>query len=413
VVYTGNNNDSAKLKKFHLDEKKERGIRKSFIRFGEYPKILIVTEKLLTGFDAPILYAMYLDKPMRDHTLLQAIARVNRPYENEQQELLKPHGFVIDFVGIFDKLEKALAFDSDEVNAIVKNLDLLKQLFQTKIEGKGREYVKLIEQNFNDKDVDKLIDHFRDKGLRKELFKEYKELEMLYEIISPDAFLRPYMEDYATLSGIYDVVRAAYATTVYVDRAFQRKTNSLVQEHVGTSGVEKVHDLFEINKDTIELIKKKEGGTTTKVINLIKSIQKAAEAESDDPFLIAMAERAKAVQAKFEDRQAATAEVLEELFKLVENNERRKKEQAEKGFDGLTYFVYRTMLDAGLSNPEEVSKKIKNAFVEHAGWKQSEKELRELRKKVTFAICAQEGDLNKVTAMVDELFTLLGKADRV
>jgi len=103
VVYTGNNNDSPKLKKFHLDEKKERGIRKAFTRFGEHPKILIVTEKLLTGFDAPILYAMYLDKPMRDHTLLQAIARVNRPYESEKQELVKPHGFVIDIVGIFDK----------------------------------------------------------------------------------------------------------------------------------------------------------------------------------------------------------------------------------------------------------------------------------------------------------------------
>jgi len=65
---------------------------------GEWPKILIVTEKLLTGFDAPILYAMYLDKPMRDHTLLQAIARVNRPYENEAAEMVKPHGFVLDFV---------------------------------------------------------------------------------------------------------------------------------------------------------------------------------------------------------------------------------------------------------------------------------------------------------------------------
>jgi type I restriction enzyme R subunit len=174
-----------------------------------------------------------------------------------------------------------------------------------------------------------------------------------------------------------------------------------------------VQDLFEINKDTIELIKNKEGGTTTKVINLIKSIQKAAEKESDDPFLIAMAERAKAVQEGFEDRQAATAEVLEELFKLVENNEQRKKEQAEKGFDGLTYFVYRTILDAGVSNAEEVSKKIKGAFIEHFGWKQSDKELRELRKKVTFAIFAQEDDLDKVTRIVDNLFTLLAKADRI
>ncbi|GAH34763.1 unnamed protein product, partial [marine sediment metagenome] len=111
VVYTGDYNDSPLLKQFHIEEKKEKQIRKNFTRFGQFPKILIVTQKLLTGFDAPILYAMYLDKPMRDHTLLQAIARVNRPYENEAEEMVKPHGFVLDFVGIFDKLEKALAFD--------------------------------------------------------------------------------------------------------------------------------------------------------------------------------------------------------------------------------------------------------------------------------------------------------------
>ena len=70
VVYTGSNNDTADLKEFHLDEKDEKQIRKQFAKFGTLPKILIVTEKLLTGYDAPILYAMYLDKPMRDHTLL-------------------------------------------------------------------------------------------------------------------------------------------------------------------------------------------------------------------------------------------------------------------------------------------------------------------------------------------------------
>ena len=234
VVYTGSNNDSKLLKEFHLDPKRERQIRKSFGKLDQQPKILIVTEKLLTGFDAPVLYAMYLDKPMRDHTLLQAIARVNRPYENEAQEMVKPHGFVLDFVGIFDKLEQALAFDSDEINAIVKDLKLLKVLFKNKMESKAPAYLGLIERNFNDKDVDTLIEHFRDPERRKAFFKEYKEIEMLYEIISPDAFLRPFMDDYGTLSAIYAVVRKAYSKRVQVDREFQRKTNLLVQEQVGT-----------------------------------------------------------------------------------------------------------------------------------------------------------------------------------
>ena len=413
VVYTGNNNDSKLLKEFHLDPKRERQIRKSYGKLDQQPKILIVTEKLLTGFDAPVLYAMYLDKPMRDHTLLQAIARVNRPYENETQEMVKPHGFVLDFVGIFDKLEKALAFDSDEINAIVKDLKLLKVLFKNKMESRAPDYLGLIERNFNDKDVDTLIEHFRDPARRKEFFKEYKEIEMLYEIISPDAFLRPFIADYGTLSAIYQVVRKAYTRTVMVDREFQAKTNHLVQQQVGSYGVGGLGEIVAIDGNTIELIKNKSGGDGTKVINLIKSIEKLAQENSDDPYLIAMAERARAVQESFEDRQISTAEALAELLREVEGNETRKKEQAEKSFDGLTYFVYRSLLDAKIQNAEAVSRKIRHAFTEFPNWKRSENAIRELRKKVTFAIFAETDDLDRVTGMVDELFTLLEKADRI
>lgn len=413
VVYTGSNNDSKLLKEFHLDPKRERQIRKSFGRLDQMPKILIVTEKLLTGFDAPVLYAMYLDKPMRDHTLLQAIARVNRPFENEAQEMVKPHGFVLDFVGIFDKLEKALAFDSDEINAIVKDLKLLKVLFKNKMEAEAPKYLGLIEHNFNDKDVDTLIEHFRDPERRKAFFKEYKEIEMLYEIISPDAFLRPFIADYGTLSAIYQVVRKAYTRTVMVDREFQAKTSHLVQEQVGSYGVGGLGEIVAIDGSTIELIKNKQGGDGTKVINLIKSIEKLAEENSDDPYLIAMAERARVVQESFEARQTSTAEALAELLREVEDNEARKKEQAEKSFDGLTYFVYRSLLDAKVENAEIVSRKIRNAFTDFPNWKRSENALRELRKKVTFALFAEMDDLDQVTALVEELFTLLEKADRI
>ena len=410
VVYSADNNDKPELKAHHIDHKTEKQIRKNFARFGKLPKILIVTEKLLTGYDAPILYAMYLDKPMRDHTLLQAIARVNRPYENEAEEMVKPHGFVLDFVGIFDKLEKALAFDSDEVNAIVKDLRLLKNLFKNRMEQKAPAYLRLIERNFDDKDVDDLIEHFRDKERRKEFFKDYKEIEMLYEIISPDAFLRPFIDDYATLSAVYDVVRRAYAKRVYVDRAFQKKTNELVQQHIGTGAIGAVTDFVEINAETISVVREKASGYGSKIINLIKSIEKTAEENADDPFLIELAERARVVQESYENRQTETQEALDQLFSEIEKNEQRKKEQAEKGFDGLTFFVYRTLLDAGVPDAEAVSGKIKAAFVEHPNWRSSEAALRELRKEVTFAVYAEEDDLDRVTQIVDDLFSLLERA---
>ncbi|MCE5309740.1 MAG: HsdR family type I site-specific deoxyribonuclease [Acidobacteriales bacterium] len=410
VVYTGNNNDTADLKAHHIDEKTEKQIRKDFAKPGKRPKILIVTEKLLTGYDAPVLYAMYLDKPMRDHTLLQAIARVNRPFEVDQgegAEKRKPHGFVLDFVGIFDKLEKALAFDSDEVNAIVKDLRLLKVLFKNKMEEKAPQYLKLVTQGFNDKDVDGLIEHFRGKERRKEFFKEYKELEMLFEIISPDAFLRPFMDDYASLSAIYAVVAKAYTKTVYVDKAFQRKTNELVQKHVTSSPIAAVNDFVTINEETIDLIKQKHGGDGTKVINLVKSIQKTAEEESGDPFLIAMADRARAIQESYEDRQTSTQETLAELFAEIQRNEQRKRQQAKKGYDSLRYFVFTTIQEAGVGDPEGVSAKIAKAFVEYPNWRQSEAALREVRKAVTFAVYAGKDDLDEVAAIVEKLLDKL------
>lgn len=412
VVYTGNNNDTPLLKTFHLDKKKEKQIRKNFTRYDELPKVLIVTEKLLTGFDAPILYAMYLDKPMRDHTLLQAIARVNRPYENEAQEMIKPHGFVLDFVGIFDKLEKALSFDSEEVNAVIKDMALLKTVFKNKMEQKATAYLALIKRGFDDKDVDGLIEYFRDKARRKEFFKEYKEIEMLYEIISPDAFLRPYLDKYATLSGIYAVVRKAYTRMVYIDRDFQKKTNELVQEHIDTTQIQAVTQFVEINAETLKLIKEKRGGYNTKVVNLVKSIEKAAEDASDDPYLVGMAERAKAVQDSYEDRQISTADAIDALLKEIEANERRKKEQAEKGFDGLTYFVYAVLLEVDIPNAEAVSHKIKEAFVAFPNWAASDGALREVRQQMTFAVFAEEDDFDKVTATVDRLLTLLMKAQK-
>ena len=413
VVFTDNNNDKELLKQYHLNAKQERQIRKSFCKLDQQPKILIVTEKLLTGFDAPVLYAMYLDKPLRDHTLLQAIARVNRPYENEALAMVKPHGFVLDFVGIFDKLEKALSFDSDEVNAIVKDIKLLKLLFQNKTQDISPDYLGLIEHQFNDKDVDGLVEHFRDPERRKKFFKEYKEIEMLYEIISPDAFLRPFIDDYTTLSAIYIVVRKAYSISITADREFQRKTNALVQDHISTLGVERALNPVTINGNTIELIKMRKKRKRTTVINLVKSIEKIAEENSEDPFLITMANRALIVREKFEQRQTSTKKALDKLLAEVKKNEARKKEQAEKGFDSLTFFVYQILLDAKIGNPELISNNIKAAFIEFPNWRKSEGALRELRNRVTFAIFAECDELNQVTPLVDELFTLLDKVDRI
>ena len=143
VISQAGKKDREILKKHYLSEDEEKKVRKAFRDPDKLPKILIVTEKLLTGFDAPILYCMYLDKPMRDHVLLQAIARVNRPYEDAEGRR-KPSGFVLDFVGIFDNLEKALAFDSKDVAGVIEGLDVLRQRFAELMGTARADYLPII-----------------------------------------------------------------------------------------------------------------------------------------------------------------------------------------------------------------------------------------------------------------------------
>ncbi len=249
VVYSPAHNDTANLARYHLSDEKERAVRKAFRKPNELPKILIVTEKLLTGFDAPILYCMYLDKPMRDHVLLQAIARVNRPYEDAYGRT-KPAGFVLDYVGIFENLEKALAFDSEDVEdvqRVVTDLDLLKLRFKELMDQARQLYLPITEGFAGDKATEKVLSHFRDEDLRQEFYKFFRELADLYEILSPDAFLRPFIDDYDQLSRMYKVLRAAY-DSVFVDKELTRKTAKLVQEHTHSGAIQDSLQTYEINE---------------------------------------------------------------------------------------------------------------------------------------------------------------------
>jgi type I restriction enzyme R subunit len=172
-------------------------------------------------------------------------------------------------------------------------------------------------------------------------------------------------------------------------------------------------EAFEVNEQTLKYIKSKDENDNTKIINLVKTIEKTAEEKSDDPYLIMLAERAKAVQEKYEDRQSSTQATLDDLLKLMEENEKRKQEQIKKGFDGLTFFIYRTLMDAKVPEAAEVSRKIKQVFVDFPNWRESEKELREIRSKVTFAVYAVTDDTDKVAGLVEELFALLEKAYKI
>lgn len=379
VVYTSAHNDPPLLKQYHLRKDEEKRLRKTFVKKETKPKILIVTDKLLTGFDAPLLYVMYLDKPMRDHALLQAIARVNRPYEDDEG-LKKKCGLVVDFVGIFDKLEKALAFDSEEVASVIQDIDLLKQAFANVIQDKAAEYLLLISGQVNDKTIEAAIEHFADKDERTEFFSVFKELEALYEIISPDKFLRDYIGDYRLLGELYRIVKNAFSTEPMVDKDLLRKTAALVKEHVIAGDIEDTLPVCEIDEKTIEKVKTKYISDTVKVINLVKSISVyIRENRGIEPYLISIAEKAEQIRQEFENRQKSTEEALAALERLINEINEARKVRTEKDFDVNTFTIYWVLKEQGVSDHDELSVALKSVFDAHPNWFDNAEQLRALK----------------------------------
>ena len=339
VVYSPYNQDPEAMKvHWHTDDE-EKEIRKKFSDKNEQPKILIVTQKLLTGFDAPILYCIYLDKPMRDHVLLQAIARVNRPYE-DNDGLIKPYGFVLDFVGIFGDLEKALAFDSKMMGNVIENLDVLKNLFAQLMQEDAAQYLPLA-RGWDDKAKEDAIEYFEDKEIRETFFKFFKQLQDIYTILSPDAFLQPFIGDYQALVSLYGLIRNAYTDHIYVDKELTAKTKELLQQHTGSDQFALPDAIQELNANTLREIKQSYISTKVKVLNLRKILHKTVTEESrSKPFLISIGERAEVLTERYENGQLATQEALAAFEKLAEEYTQASRERAQMDLDENAFAVY-------------------------------------------------------------------------
>lgn len=380
VISTMGKRDPEHLQKYRLTDDQEKDIRKRFRKPDETPKILIVTEKLLTGFDAPILYCMYLDKPMRDHVLLQAIARVNRPYEDEAGRR-KPCGFVLDFVGIFEHLKKALKFDDQDVDGVIEGLEVLKERFEQLMEKGREEYLPIPQGLKGDKALEAILEHFRDQERRDEFYQYFLELEELYEIISPDPFIRPFMEDFRELASICECLRAAYDRGVILDKSFLRKTEQLVREHTTTTEIKSPSQLQKLDSDTLAALLSEDQPDTVKVFNLLMAIDNLVTAEAlKEPYLINIGDKAQQIAREFEERQKTTKETLEALRRLIQEIIEARKERDATELTPESFAVYYLLKKEGIAQADKIAKAAEEAFKKYPHWQTSSRQEQEVRK---------------------------------
>ncbi len=377
--------DRPLVAQLQLSDEREQDVRLLFKKPGNDPKILIVTDKLLTGYDAPVLYCMYLDKPMRDHVLLQAIARVNRPFV-DAAGVQKKIGLVVDFVGVLRELKKALHFDSADVSGVIEDLDeLLKDLLR-KLGAARREYLQVDATDAPDEQLERMVfGRFLDPESRKVFFDAYKEVESLWEIVSPSPELRDHIRTFDRLAQLYAAVRNAYAKRGTYVADLANKTRRLVQENATQHGLGDFTKSVTFDVNALESLRRDSGSDEGKVYNLVRGLTKEIDGNADAAALLQSIKiRADRILEDMENRTVTGLVAMDLLAALVAEKESILRAAKQSGLSALAFAVFstfradRAFVAAGAS-PTEFAREVETQLLRFANARVNPDERRKLR----------------------------------
>lgn len=231
VIFSGSNNDEPYLREHHTSKEEQKTILTNFKKKTSESKLcfIIVKDMLLTGFDAPIEQVMYLDRPLKEHTLLQAIARVNRTSGDT-----KKCGYVVDYYGVLDFLEEALAiFDREELGSPMESMDgLYNEMLSY------RENVMRMFTGINKDSIDDLVKVLEPEDKRAEFEVAYKKFLGAVESLMPGHVGTDILNDVKWLSYIRAAAKMRFNPEQKLDiRDCGEKVKQIISEHLSSSGV--------------------------------------------------------------------------------------------------------------------------------------------------------------------------------
>ena len=349
-------------------------------------KLIIVTAKLLTGFDAPILQAMYLDKPLRDHTLLQAICRVNRTYSEQ-----KTHGLIVDYLGIFDDVAAALEFDDQSVKQVVSNIQELKDKLPEAMQKclaffagcdrsvQGYEGLIAAQQCLPNNEV------------RDNFAAEYSVLNKIWEALSPDTVLGPFEKDYKWLSQVYQSVQPSSGHGKLIWHSLGAKTIELIHQNVHVDAVRDDLDTLVLDADLLEAVLSNPDPKKAKEIEI--KLKRRLRGHGGNPKFKKLSERLDALKDRFESGQINSVEFLKQLLEIAKETLQAEKdvppeEDEDRGKAALTELFNEVktaetpiMVERVVADIDEIVR-----LVRFPGWQGTQAGEREVKKALRKAL---------------------------
>lgn len=347
IIFSGSNDDTAELARHHKSVDERKDIIARFCKFRDPLSILVVCDMLLTGFDAPVEQVMYLDASLREHSLLQAIARVNRTADK------KTYGLVVDYWGVSESLQEALAIfaPSDIKGALNPSTDELPRL-QARHAAVLRFFLRVKDKN----DLSLCVAALADEDVRADFDAGFRRFSESMDMVLPEAASTPYIGDLRWLGKI----RAAAGATYRDDRLdisdCGAKVRELIQESIVAEGIQilvKQVSLFTPEFDEkLKSLKSSEARASEMEHAIRKEIH--IKLEEDPVFYASLRQRLEEIMADYKAKRIDAAQQLK-LFEVMTKDLRGRAEAAQQlGLSETGLALYGLLADGGTSRTAEL-----------------------------------------------------------
>lgn len=286
-------------------------------------KFVIVTSKLLTGFDAPILQCMYLDKPMKNHTLLQAICRTNRTYDQN-----KKCGLIVDYVGVFDNVAKSLAFDEESVKTVIKNLEeikaLIPQFMQTCLD-----FFPGVDRTVGGwEGLSAAQQCLKDEGVRTNFARHFARLAKAWETVSPDNALDAFKQDYTWMAQVYQSIRPVSSGSL-IWKLLGAKTIEIIHQSIDSIDIGNTLEALVVDADVIDAVLDDVKKREKKIVEVEKMLRLRLGKHKGEPAFKKFAEKLDELRQRMEENLITSIDFLKELLEMAKEVLEKEQETVE------------------------------------------------------------------------------------
>jgi len=423
VIISGTNKDDERLVKHHTSEEERKALIARFLKKDDPLSILIVCDMLLTGFDAPIEQCMYLDSPLREHTLLQAIARVNRTDD------LKTYGLIVDYWGVSEALQEALAIfaPSDITGAMTPKGDELPRLL-TRHAAAMRTFVGVK----NKDDLNACVAVLEPEDVRADFDLAFKRFSQSLDMLLPDPRALPYNADMRWLGKIRGAAAATYRDEKLDISDCGAKVRQLIEEAVIAEGIQilvKQVSLFTPEfDDKLKALKTDEARASEMEHAIKKEIH--VKLDENPAFFISLRTRLEQIVADRKAKRIDAAQQLK-LFEALTNELRGHAGAAEKiGLTETGFAIYGLLVEpkgtrAGESKVaygvtvDDAKKELAEILEEQLAaqtaivdWANKDDVQREMRRLIKRQLRAASYPQTKIDAVAESVVDLLKRRRR-